>query len=556
MGNGMTKKKTVLQKLRSGMAARIIGAIVLLLVVFGLVVSTIGFVSFTNAFKREYATSTYHMADTATALINGDHLEAYLRGEETEEYLKTKENLDVYCHKMHVSLIYIILVDTSDYGRFVSVFNSVDNTVDDSEYTPWELGYKRDTTNDEYRGKYRMMYEQTAPYETVYRIKTTDGQHSHITTMVPLIGTDGTTKAILCMQRPIRELHDARRPYLINIAVWTVLMCVLTGLFAAIYTRRQFVKPIQSVSDEATRFAKENTKGEPLGSISRIEEIKNLARSIDTMETDMVNYIENVTSLTAEKERIGAELELATRIQYAMLPHVFPPFPGRKEFDLYASMDPAKEVGGDFYDFFLVDDDHLCMVMADVSGKGVPAALFMMASKIILQSCAMLGQSPAEILTKTNQAICSNNQEQMFITVWVGILEISTGKLTAANAGHEYPVLKRPDGRFELVRDKHGFVIGGMDGLRYKEYELQLEPGAKLFLYTDGVPEATDESGTLFGNERMIDALNREPDADPQKTLKNVRAAVDEFTEDAEQFDDLTMLCMEYHGNGGSEKHE
>ena len=549
-------KKTVFQKLRSGMAARIIGAIMLLLVVFGLVVSTIGFVSFTNAFKREYAESTYHMADTATALVNGDHLEAYLRGEETEEYLKTKENLDVYCHKMHVSLIYVILVDTSDYGRFVSVFNPVNNAVDDSDYTEWELGHKRDTTNDEYRQKYRMMYEQTAPYETVYRIKTTDGQHSHITTMVPVIGTDGTTKAILCMQRPIRELHDARRPYLINIAVWTALMCVLTGLFAAIYIRRYFVKPIQNVSDEATRFAKENTKGKPLGSISRIEEIKNLARSIDTMETDMVNYIGHVTSLTAEKERIGAELELATRIQYAMLPHVFPPFPDRKEFDLYASMDPAKEVGGDFYDFFLTDGDHLCMVMADVSGKGVPAALFMMASKIILQSCAMLGQSPAEILTKTNQAICSNNQEQMFITVWVGILEISTGKLTAANAGHEYPMLKRPDGRFELVRDKHGFVIGGMDGMKYKEYTLEMEPGAKLFLYTDGVPEATDENGTLFGADRMLDALNREPDADPKGILKNVRAAVDEFVKDAEQFDDLTMLCMEYHGNGGNEYHE
>lgn len=556
MKKGMTKEKTVLHKLRSGMAARMIGAIVLVLVVFGLVVSTIGFVSFTNAFKREYATSTYHMADTATALIKGDHLEAYLRGEETEEYLKTKENLDTYCHKMNVSLIYVILVDTSDYGRFVSVFNSVDNTVDDSEYTPWELGHKRDTTNDEYRGKYRMMYEQTAPYETVYRIKTTDGQHSHITTMVPVIGSDGTTKAILCVQRPIRELHDARRPYLINIAVWTAAMCVLAGLFAVIYISRQFVKPIQSVSDEATRFARENTKGEPLGSISRIEEIKNLAGSIDTMETDMVNYIGNVISLTAEKERFGAELSLATRIQYAMLPHSFPAFPDRKEFDVFASMDPAKEVGGDFYDYFLTDDDHLCMVMADVSGKGVPAALFMMASKIILQSCAMLGSSPAEILTKTNQAICSNNQEQMFITVWVGILEISTGKLTAANAGHEYPVLKRPDGRFELVRDKHGFVIGGMEGMRYREYEMTLEPGAKLFLYTDGVPEATDGNGTLFGADRMLDALNRDPEADPQGVLKNVRAAVDEFTEDAEQFDDLTMLCMEYYGNGGNEYHE
>ena len=213
-------------------------------------------------------------------------------------------------------------------------------------------------------------------------------------------------------------------------------------------------------------------------------------------------------------------------------------------------MDPTKEGGGDFYDFFLVDDDHLCMVVADVSGKGVPAALFMMASKIILQSCAMLGGSPAEILTKTNEAICSNNQEKMFVTVWLGILEISTGKLTAANAGHEYPALKRPDGTFELIKDKHGFVIGGMEGMKYKEYELTLEKGTKLFLYTDGVPEATDAGSKMFGTERMLAALNEHPEAAPEQLLKNVRHAVDGFVKEAEQFDDLTMLCIEYKGQG------
>ena len=244
------------------------------------------------------------------------------------------------------------------------------------------------------------------------------------------------------------------------------------------------------------------------------------------------------------------ELHTATRIQEAMLPNIFPPFPDRMEFDLYATMDPAREVGGDFYDFFLIDDDHLCLVMADVSGKGVPAALFMMASKIILANNAKMGKSPAEILTDTNAAICSNNREEMFVTVWLGILEISTGKLTAANAGHEYPVLKRAGGQFELIKDKHGLVIGGMEGVRYRQYELWLEPGAKLFLYTDGVPEATDADNTLFGTERMLAALNTEPEAAPERILKNERAAVDGFVKGAEQFDDLTMLCLEYKGRG------
>ena len=533
---------------RHGIAFTIITAILLSQVSFALLVQAIGAVLFTNSFKKEYATSTYHMADTATSLVNGDHLYDYQTGEYVEEYYQTKAYLDAYCMKMNVSLVYVIRVDTSDYGRFVSIFNSVNNTVDKTNYTEWEIGYRRDTTNDEYRKKYQAMYEQTAPYETVYRTTRLNGKQPHITTMVPITDSACKTVGVLCIQRPMRELRDAYRPYLMNVAVWALVSCIITGALAAFYIRRQFLRPIKKTADEATRFARENTKGEPLGKISRLKEIDDLAGAIDTMETDMVQYMENLTSLTAEQERIGAELDLATRIQYAMLPHVFPPFPDRKEFDLYASMDPAKEVGGDFYDFFLVDDDHLCMVMADVSGKGVPAALFMMASKIILQSCAMLGNSAAEILTKTNEAICSNNQEQMFITVWLGILEISTGKLTAANAGHEYPVLKRPDGRFELVKDKHGFVIGGMDGMKYKEYEMTLEPGTKLFLYTDGVPEATDENGMLFGATRMVDALNKEPAADPKGVLKNVRAAVDDFTEDAEQFDDLTMLCMAYYG--------
>ena len=245
------------------------------------------------------------------------------------------------------------------------------------------------------------------------------------------------------------------------------------------------------------------------------------------------------------RQRITAELTMASKIQDSMLPHTT--FPDRHDFDIYASMDPAREVGGDFYDYFLIDDDHLCMVMADVSGKGIPAALFMMISKVILQSCAMLGRAPADILTKTNDALCSDNQVDMFVTVWLGILEISTGRITAANAGHEYPALCK-NGKFELLKDKHGFVIGGMEGMKYKEYEIALEPGDKLFLYTDGVPEATDAEDRMFGTEQMLAALNEDPAASPEQILKNIRKAVDGFVQNAEQFDDLTMLCFEYRG--------
>ncbi len=266
------------------------------------------------------------------------------------------------------------------------------------------------------------------------------------------------------------------------------------------------------------------------------------------MEQQIHDYMEDLTRITAEKERIGTELSLASRIQMDMLPNVFPAFPEHEEFDIYADMDPAREVGGDFYDFFMLDEDHLYLAMADVSGKGIPASLFMMASKILLAGTTMVGRSPAQILEYANEAICSNNREEMFVTVWLGILELSTGKLVAANAGHEYPVLKRAGGEFEFIKDKHGFVIGGMPGMKYHDYELQLEPGDKLFLYTDGVPEATDDKNRLFGTERMIKALNRHPESTPKELLKHMRNAVAVFCRKTEQFDDLTMMCVEYKG--------
>lgn len=286
---------------------------------------------------------------------------------------------------------------------------------------------------------------------------------------------------------------------------------------------------------------------ENLSKMNLNNEIGELATDVTELSQELDNYLEEIKTITSEKERIGVELNLASRIQYSMLPHDFPPFPDRNEFDIYARMDTAREVGGDFYDFFMIDDDHLGLVMADVSGKGIPAALFMMRSKTILRDVAMLGGNAEEILNRTNDTL-SKNQVEMFVTVWVGILEISTGIITAANAGHEYPVIKRADGEYELLKDNHGLVVGGMEGFRYKSYEIKMEPGSKLFLYTDGIPEATDADKNMFGLERMVDALNSKPDAHPEETIAVVRNKIDEFVKDAEQFDDLTMMCFEYKG--------
>ncbi len=332
------------------------------------------------------------------------------------------------------------------------------------------------------------------------------------------------------------------------VGIILLVLAFLIGNVAAMIAVNRMVKPIRQMTEDITKCGQTGQPFEMQDRYLTNDEIEVLAESFADLSKKIRKYIQDITAITAEKERISTELALATRIQADMLPHFFPPFPDRAEFDIYASMDPAKEVGGDFYDFFLIDDDHLGIVIADVSGKGIPAALFMMGSKILVQNYAMTGMSPAKVLEAVNHQICQNNREQMFVTVWLGILDIPTGKLTCANAGHEYPVLKTPDGDFELYRDKHGFIIGGMDGMRYKEYEIMLASGAKLFVYTDGVPEATDANETLFGTERMLAALNEQQDASPEVLLKNVRAHVDAFVGDAEQFDDLTMVCLQYRG--------
>ena len=324
------------------------------------------------------------------------------------------------------------------------------------------------------------------------------------------------------------------------------VLVVLLGANAIILGKR-IVRPLNKITKRIFELSESNLEFKMEEDFRTGDEIQTLAESFADISHKTVAYMDQIRRVTAEKERIGTELQMANQIQESVLPSIFPAFPERREFDIYASMDPAKEVGGDFYDFFLIDQDHLGMVMADVSGKGIPAALFMMASKIILQSVAMLGKSPAEVLTRTNEAVCSNNRMEMFVTVWFGILDLRTGIVTASNAGHEYPVVRRAD-HYEVMRDKHGVAIGVIDGAKYTEYTMQLEPGDRLFLYTDGLPEATNREDEMFGLERVIETLNTKREDNVMETLKDMSEAVDVFVGEAEQFDDLTMLCVEYKG--------
>ena len=313
---------------------------------------------------------------------------------------------------------------------------------------------------------------------------------------------------------------------------YAVVVIGVTYILARRLNRRlqkTLVDPLQSIGNAAVAYVRDKNKGitdaEHFSSLNihTGDEIEHLSIIMSDMEHNIKAHEEEVIRLTAENERAHTELDLAARIQMNMLHTNFPAFPERDEFDIYASMDPAKEIGGDFYDFFFIDDTHLCLVMADVAGKGIPAALFMMASMIIIGNTAISGDEndPGKMLETANNMIQLHNSEDMFVTVWLGILDLETGLIKAANAGHEYPAVMHANGEFELLKDKHGFVLGTMEDMQYTTYDLQLEPGAKLFLYTDGVPESTSVDEELFGTDRLIEVLNSVKNDSPDEILRS-----------------------------------
>ena len=399
--------------------------------------------------------------------------------------------------------------------------------------------------------KERIMAVMRGDAESIFFAESIDGELIG-TILYPIANEENEIRAVAAIDISISSIRSAFLRLLLNVGAAILLIMLVSITIYHHVVRKQIIDPIVTLTKAADSLV--NSLQREDEELFRVnvhtgDEIDVLARSFEEMDAKLIEYIRQNAAITAEKERIGTELSLAARIQADMLPRVFPPFPDRKEIDLYASMSPAKEVGGDFYDFFMIDEDRLVLVMADVSGKGVPAALFMMMSKIMIQNFALTLDGPARVLEKVNDQICLNTSEEMFVTVWLGVLNLKTGLLTAVNAGHEYPVLKMPDGDFELIKDSHGLVIGAMEGSRYKEYEMQLVPGSRLFVYTDGLPEATDAGNRMFGMTRTLKALNEVREGTPREVLDHVTREMVSFVGSEIKFDDTTMLCLDYYGD-------
>ena len=367
----------------------------------------------------------------------------------------------------------------------------------------------------------------------------------------PVLDSEGNPVALIGVDVSMDRLRSEHKRFAIASLLNALILAAITSSAGMFFMRRSVTKPLERLSEHTRKFTDKHgryTNNDIIKiDVHSGDEIEVLYKETQDMEKKIVHYLEHLIKVTGEKTRARTELGIAAQIQRDMLPQTFPPFPERKEFEIYASMDPARQVGGDFYDFFMVDDDHLALVIADVSGKGIPAALFMAITKSLLKTGITAGgASPSEVFTRLNNQICQGNKTGMFVTVWLGILEISTGILTCSNAGHEYPALSRAGEPFELFKDRHGLVLAAMEGIQYKEYQITLKPGDRIFVYTDGVPESNDPDAQFFGIDRLLQALNSTPGSSPQQLIEDVIRSINVFVRHAAQFDDTTMLALTY----------
>ena len=343
---------------------------------------------------------------------------------------------------------------------------------------------------------------------------------------------------MLLVMLPMQEIYSNRDSQTYETAFADIILFAVVYVLTSLLVQKIVVNNLNMVNASLDRIT--NGDLNEIVSVRNSSEFASLSNDINQTVHVLKGYIE------AAEKRFEQELEFARTIQDSALPKNFV-FP-RNDFEIYAIMDPAKEVGGDFYDFFFIDMYKLVLVIADVSGKGIPAALFMMRAKTAIRGLAESGQEPSEILYKANNTLCEGNDAEMFVTVWLGIIDLQTGKMRCANAGHEYPALMRAGGCYELVKDKHSLALAAMEDMPFREYELQLYPGDHLFVYTDGIPEAINEKVEQYGGERLTEILNKVKNEKMQEILPAVRADIAEFAGNAEQFDDITMLGFSYFG--------
>ena len=553
-------------KPKFSLKAKSIIFVLLIALVLSIAAIYISYQVYATTMDNRYRTSAMDLAKTAASLADAQKVEQYAdkmmaiyRQNPMQEPETEQEMLDYYAQFDGVAdEYYPVLYATLDSIKqnngdvmylYLFVLDPDTHTgvylidIDDSEYAcpmgTWDIIYE---------GNYAVFDDPTVGFPAYI----SNSDYGWLCSAgAPVYGADGSVVAYAMIDISMDEVMADRTAFLYNIMLIMVAATVALVLLFMWIINRLIVKPINSLAAAASSFVSDQKSDGEASAISQLnirtsDEIQNLSESIKRMELDINQYIGDLESVTAEKERIGAELDIAKHIQASMLPCIFPAFPERPEIDIYATMEPAKEVGGDFYDFFMVDDTHLAIVMADVSGKGVPAALFMVIGKTLIKDHTTPDCDLGKVFTQVNKLLCESNSEDLFITAFEGVLDLVTGEFNYVNAGHEMPFICKAGGNFEFHKIRAAFVLAGMEGMKYRAGSMTLEPGDKIFQYTDGVTEATNVNNELYGMDRLSAILNKVKEKTPHEILPAVKQDIDEFVGEAPQFDDITMLCLEY----------
>lgn len=547
----------------SGLAYRYIKSFILLGICICAVSSVIGYNQYRSSMEKQYNDTAVKCAEMAISYLDTDRLREYIAaaeqgaaepGEGTEAvmkssgYTKTQEQIVTLRETMGANDVMVFTIDKrelesydenrDDWKPMTYIFDSYE----DSEKS-FSIG-DRGGFNPEYIEELKYIWTEGKTVESYFF---SEGEFGYNTaSLIPVMDGDEVI-AIAAAEIPMTMLQSSLRQYLLYAVGTTVILILLFISVYMIYFYRRVISPVREIAASAEAFVESgNRVSDDLRKIDSGDEIQHLAESVVKMQHDIKEYIENIAAVTAEKERIGAELDIAARIQADMLPCIFPAFPEREEMDIFAVMKPAKEVGGDFYDFFMVDERHLAVVMADVSDKGVPAALFMVIGKTLIKDHTEPGRDLGEVFTEVNDLLCEANNEDLFITAFEGVLDLATGEFSYVNAGHETPYICKNGNEYEQFRVNPGFVLAGIEGMEYSSGKTVLEPGDRVFLYTDGVTEAADRDGTLYGRTGLEKVLAENRESSPEELLAGIRESIEEFTEGAEQSDDITMLSLEF----------
>ncbi len=534
------------QKTRHSLSRRITIQIALLMVIMALAVSYISYRSLKSTYLRLYNEKAQDVVRMLSSEIDGDRLEAYVKTGETDEYYDwLKSELDkVLSEFTGIQYLYVF---HPEEGNFTYIVDGLKAGDDPAQVC--QLGDSLSYGEKEYALLVEDIRAGRASTELIQGQDVGYGQT--ISAWAPVFDSAGKVVGMVEADCILSNLNSVVRGYASRIIGVTVL-CILVVLFLALrILEGNVTKPIGQLTEMVDSY-EHGTFSET--KFKHNDEVQWLASSFTEMTQRIAAYTDEVAQATAEKERMSAEFNVARQIQSDILPNEFPAFPDRAEFDIVATMEPSQEIGGDFYDYFLVDDDHLALVVGDVADKGIPAALFMVIVKTLIKNRALEGYSPAEVLQSVSEQLLEGNQASMFSRVWFALLELSTGKGMAANAGNTHPVLCRAGKRFELQEYQHSPPVGAIEGVRFHDHGFQLSPGDTLFVYTDGLTDAVNEQEDVFGEARILEALNREPDASASVLLQTMKQSVEQFSGSVVQIDDVTMLALNYYGTESPEK--